>query len=225
MELFGVLRLHHETCRTPNQTVGIARRTAPESTTLLSEHFVASIALVALHESQPSAQIAHVPLRLRQPSDQLVQFAALVELPHLVGAADVQAADEDARQHHAPVDEDPLQLLAEALVHADVALVDGDGEAAEDGSDGAAVVVGAADDAEAGVVDDDGGTVGVRRRFDGGGGGAGAAKGADEGGRDDKAAEERGRLGLGLEDGLDVFEGRAGDGEGSGSVWTRSCGS
>jgi len=114
-----------------------------------------------------------------------VQLAVLVELPHLVGTADVHAGDEDARQRHAAADEDPLQFLAEALVDADVALVDRDGEAAEDRSDGAAVVEGAADDAEASVVDDDGGTVGVRRRLDGGGGGAGAAKGADEGGRDD----------------------------------------
>jgi len=101
----------------------------------------------------------------------------------------------------------------------------------EDGPDGAAVVVGAADDTEAGVVEDDGGAVGVWRLREGGrGGGAGAAEGTEEGGGDGEAAEKGGRFGgarfgFGIEEDLDVFEGSAGDGAGSGSVGTRSCGS
>lgn len=225
--------VHHETGRAPDQTIGIAGRTDPEGATLFSEHFMASIAFVAHNESQPSAETARDAPRQRQPFDQLMQLAAVVESPHFVCAANVGSGDENAWKRHGAAAENLLQLLAEAFVDTDVALVDGDGEAAEDGSDGAAVVVGAADDAEAGVVEDDGGTVGVRRRRKGGrGGGAGAAEGTEEGGGDGEAAEKggrfgRARFGFGSEEGLDVFEGSAGDGggSGSGSVGTRSCSS
>jgi len=194
--LFAVSLVHHEAGRAPDQTVGIAGRTDPEGATLFSEHFMASIARVAHNESQPSAETACDATRQRQPFDQLVQLAAVVESPNVVSAANVGSGDEDARKRHGAAAENPLQLLAEAVVDTDIALVDGDGEAAEDGSDGAAVVVGAADDAEAGVVKDDGGAVGVRRRREGGrGGGAGAAEGTEEGGGHGETAEKGGRFG------------------------------
>lgn len=189
-------RVHNETGRAPDQTVRVAGGTDPESATLFREHFMASIAVVAHNESQPSAEIARHAPRQRQPFDQLVQLATVVESPNVLGAADVVSGDKDARKRRGAAAENLLQLLAEAVVDADVALIDGDGEAVEDGPDGAAFVVGGADDAEAGVVKDDGGAGGVRRRREGGrGDGAGAAEGADEGGADGETTEKGGRFG------------------------------
>ena len=159
-------REHEVTCRAPDQAVGVARRAAPEPG-LHRMNLVAPITLVAHDKSQPSAEVACVGLRAREPFNHPLQLAALVQPPYVVGAADVNAADEHARQSsgRAPAAaEDRLELVSEPVVDGDVALVDGDAESAEDGADGAAVIEGAADDAEAGVVDDDGAGVGVRRR-------------------------------------------------------------
>lgn len=148
-------RVHKEASRAPNQTVRIARRTASKSV-FFGEDFVASVALIAHYESETSATVASVLIRAREPFNEAVELATLVKLTDIVGAADVDAADEDAWQGEiAAAAENGVEFVAEAVVDGDVTLVDGDAEAAEDGSDGSAVVEGAADDAEAGEVDDD----------------------------------------------------------------------
>ena len=117
---------------------------------------MASIALIAHNESEASAGVAGVQVGAREAFDEAVELAALVELADVVGAADVDAADEDTRQGEvAAAAEDGVELVAEAVVDGDVALVDGDAEAAQDGSDGAAVVECAANNTEGGKVDDD----------------------------------------------------------------------
>ena len=132
---------------------------------------MASIALIAHNESEASAGVAGVQVGAREAFDEAVELAALVELADVVSSANVDATDEYARQGEvAAAAEDGVELVAEAVVDGDVALVDGNAEAAEDGSDGAAVVEGAADDAEGGEVDDD--TLVEAGRECGGGGGA-----------------------------------------------------
>jgi len=151
-----VAREHEEACRATNQAVGIARRTASKSV-FLCEDFVASVALIAHYESEASARIAGVVLvGAREAFDEPVELAALVELADVVSSANVDATDEYARQGEvAAAAEDGVELVAEAVVDGDVALVDGDAEAAQDGSDGAAVVECAANNTEGGKVDDD----------------------------------------------------------------------
>lgn len=147
-------REHEETCRAPDQTVGVTRVTASE-TALLRKHLVTSVTLIAHNKSEPSAEIATILIRPRQPFDQVLQFAALIELPDFVGATDVSSTDENARQGYVSAAEDSLKLVEEPVVHRHVALVDGDAEPSEDRSDGAAVVEGAANYTEARVVYDD----------------------------------------------------------------------
>lgn len=180
-----------------------------------------SATLITHDESEPSTAITTFLIRPWQPFDQTLQLAALVHLPYIVGAADADAADEDLWECNTAAAEDPVELVEEPVVDGDVALVDGDAEAAEDGSDGFAVVEGAADDAEAGEVDDHA-LVEAGRECDCGG--AWGAPGAEDGGGDADAAEEGGGGGFGgfwfgviFEEALNVFEGRAGEAGGAGT--------
>jgi len=182
-----VARVHEEARRAPNQAVGIARRTASKSV-FFGEDFVTSVALIAHYESETSAAVASVLIRAREPFDEAVELAALVKLTDVVGAADVDAADEDAWQGEvAAAAENCVKFVAEAVIDGDVALVDGDAEAAEDGSDSTAVVESAADNAEAGEVDDD--ALVKARRESSGDGSARGTQGTKYGGGDPDAAE------------------------------------
>lgn len=80
-----------------------------------------------------------------------------MKLPHLLSPADVFPTHEYLRQGHRSAlgSNQRLELMAERGVNGDVALVDGDAEATEDGADGAAVGVRAADAAERGGVNHD----------------------------------------------------------------------
>jgi len=179
--------VHEEARRAPNQAVGIARRTASKSV-FFGEDFVTSVALIAHYESETSAAVASVLIRAREPFDEAVELAALVKLTDVVGAADVDAADEDAWQGEvAAAAENCVKFVAEAVIDGDVALVDGDAEAAEDGSDSTAVVESAADNAEAGEVDDD--ALVKARRESSGDGSARGTQGTKYGGGDPDAAE------------------------------------
>lgn len=203
-------RVHEEASRAPNQAVESARWTASKSV-FFGEDFVASVALIAHYESETSAAVASVLIRAREPFDEAVKLAALVKLTNVVGAADVYAADEDAWQSEAAAAENGVKFVAEAVIDGDVALVDGDAEATEDGSDSSAVVESAADDAEAGEVYDD--SLVKAGRKSSGDGSARGTPGAKYGGGDPDAAEERRRFGSGgagfglfLEEALNVFE-------------------
>lgn len=196
---------------------------------------MAAVALPAQDEPVPAAGAADAGLRRRRALHQLLQLPDLVQLPYLLGAADVAAADEHPRQRQRPplaaaVAEDLLELRQEAGVHRQVPLVDPHAEAAQDGSDGLAVLEGRPHHAQAGEVDDNAVAVGGPGERDGlrldvlgfgfgfglglgRGDGAGAKerRGGGEGGTEEDGAvpggEKRGgRLGA---EGLDVLEGGA----------------
>lgn len=90
-----------ECCRrarmAPDQTVLVTCRTRLEPS-FLREQFVAAVALIAQKEPVAAASLAHTGFRLRQPLNQLLQLAGLVELPDFLRPADVLPADENRRQ-------------------------------------------------------------------------------------------------------------------------------
>lgn len=182
---------------------------------------MASIALLAENVAVTAARAADADLVQLEPLDDLLQLAALVQPSNLVGAADVPPGDEHPREGQVLGGaEDPVELGEEPGVHGEISLVDGDAEAAEDGSDGSAVVVGPADDAERGGVEDDtvvgaGESNRLRRRKAVGGGGPVA----EDGGGEADPAEEGMLAGAGedlfgfvvvvVDEGQDVLEGGA----------------
>ena len=143
--------------------------------------------------------------------DESLQLTVLIHQPDFLGSANVSSTDEDSRKSKILLTDRILQLVEETRVHGEIALVDRDAEASENGSNGAAVLESAADDAKGGVVEDDP-VVGVRDEAVG--------PGAKEGGGETDAVENGGLLGsvgrgivnrIFATEVLNVFEGRTGE--------------
>lgn len=88
---------HRRTRRASNQAVDVARVARSESG-FLDVDLMASIAIFANNESNPSANLAtRARSRLGKAFDESLQLAALVQQLDFVDSADVAAADEDSR--------------------------------------------------------------------------------------------------------------------------------
>ncbi|URE07712.1 hypothetical protein MUK42_19331 [Musa troglodytarum] len=204
-----------------DEAVLVALGAGPEAPGLVAESPVAAAARGAEDEAHAAAGLAGgCHGGGSGPLDEGLELAGLVEAADLVGATEAAAGEEDLGEGGLLEAQGGLELGEEAGVHGEVALVDGDAEAAEDGADGAAVLEGAADDAEGGEVEDDAAAAaaGVAVRIgdggakgaEGGGGKAGTVEDAAEGGR-----RGRGRIVVVAEDGLEVPESRGGEGGGA----------
>jgi hypothetical protein len=212
----------------PDETVLVAVRAGAEPAAALEAvSLVAAVAAAAEHVPPPVAEGEGEDRRGGGWGDDAAELARLVEAADLLGAAEVVAADEDLRERHvATVGEQRPQLREEPRVHGQVPLVDGRAEPAQDGADGVAVLVGAADHAEGGEVEHHPAAAGGELPGDRGGGwGRGGqlerAEDAECGDGDPDAVENAWRGGgrricrgrVRQEQGLDVLEGRGGEGE------------
>jgi hypothetical protein len=195
---------------------------------------VAAVAAAAEHVPLAAAPAAGAEGCCASACDDAAELTCLVLAAHLLGAAEVAAADEDLREGDAArgAREESGELLDVTRVHGYVALVDGGAEPAQDGAHGAAVLIRAPDDVERGEVEHDAavglGGGGRRRslegaeRAEGGRGDADAVEDTDGGGA--RRGRRRGRGGVGVQERLDILEGGGGEGHPRGGGGERSGG-
>lgn len=98
------------TSRASNKAILIANRAAPEPS-LLRIALVATVAIAAEDKSQAPAAVADAGLRLRKPFDDLLQLTRLMQLPDLLGPADVPATDKHPREGETLLSQNALQLF------------------------------------------------------------------------------------------------------------------
>nr|CAB3488433.1 unnamed protein product [Digitaria exilis] len=121
------------------------RRNSPTSRVVLDEDLAASVARIARHEPYVAAGGArlHVPELARRRGVAVLQgapeLAGLVQVVHVLRAADVLPVDEHPRQRRGAGESQELgELGLEDAVHGDVALVDAHAVAPQDAAHGAA---------------------------------------------------------------------------------------
>lgn len=144
--------------RAHDEAVLVAAAAPHAATALAVEHLAAAVALAAHHEPEPPAGVAlgggggGAPVFVAARREEGEEAAVLVEGEHLGGAADVAAADEQARGHGL-LPRDGPELVPEAPVHGHVPLLERDVEVLQQRAHAVAVLERLADAAERGGVE------------------------------------------------------------------------
>lgn len=118
---------------------------------------MATVTVGAEDEPVAAAGLADPRFLCRQALHELLELADLMELPYLLGSANVPPSDENPRQGQPPLTKEPPELGQEPRVHRQIPLVYPDAEASEDRLHRPAGLERGPHHAQAGVVDDDAG--------------------------------------------------------------------